>query len=141
MGRGQNVKRKNRKSCSNWSSNRFNALLRSGKEVPRNEDSLHDQHKNKLKRFRDCATFKFMHESIRKRRITELGQKHFTNIKPFDSVRGVFTEGGPAFDGAGFDAKSHIQICIRNPNCIKGFFLKRDEIDFDNQESALFPLN
>jgi hypothetical protein len=27
-------------------------------------------------------------------------------------------------------AKSHIQICIRNLNCIKGFFLPRQEIDF-----------
>jgi len=41
----------------------------------------------------------------------------------FDSIRGVFTEGGPAFDGAGLFAKSHIQICIRKPNCIQGFFM------------------
>jgi hypothetical protein len=40
------------------------------------------------------------------------------------------TEGGPAFEGSGLHAKTHIQICIRNMNCIKGFFLPRREIDF-----------
>lgn len=40
----------------------------------------------------------------------------------YDSVRGVFTEGGSAFEGSGFKSKTHIQLCIRNPNCIKGYF-------------------
>jgi hypothetical protein len=39
-------------------------------------------------------------------------------------------KGGPAFVGAGLFEKSHIQICIRNPNCIQGFFMPRAEIDF-----------
>jgi len=60
----------------------------------------------------------------------EIKHKGFSEIKPFDSTRGVFTEGGPAFEGAGLFEKSHIQICIRNLNCIKGFFLPREETDF-----------
>jgi len=44
---------------------------------------------------------------------------------PFDSVRGVFPEGKELYPNAGFRDKDHIQICIRNPNCIKGFFLPR----------------
>ncbi len=36
--------------------------------------------------------------------------------------RGVFTEGGPIYPNAGFVEKTHIQICIINPNCIKGYF-------------------
>jgi hypothetical protein len=48
--------------------------------------------------------------------------------KPFDSVRGVFVEGNELYPGAGFNDKNHIQICIRNPNCIKGYFLPRSEI-------------
>jgi hypothetical protein len=48
-------------------------------------------------------------------------------LNPFDSVRGVFIEGQPLYPGAGFHDKNHIQICIRNPNCIKGLFLPRDE--------------
>ncbi|MFN6378100.1 MAG: hypothetical protein ACK4WD_02415 [Flavobacteriales bacterium] len=46
-------------------------------------------------------------------------------LKPFDSVRGVFWEGDELYPNAGFKEKNHIQICVRNPNCIKGFFLPR----------------
>jgi hypothetical protein len=44
----------------------------------------------------------------------------------YDSVRGVFWEGGELYPTAGFSNKNHVQLCIRNPNCIKGFFLPRD---------------
>jgi len=44
----------------------------------------------------------------------------------FDSVRGVFWEGNDLYPNAGFKEKNHIQICIRNPNCIKGFFIPRE---------------
>ena len=43
-------------------------------------------------------------------------------LDPFDSVRGTFIEGKPIYPNAGFRDKTHIQICIRNPNCIKGYF-------------------
>ena len=43
-------------------------------------------------------------------------------LSPFDSVRGVFTEGKSVYPGAGIPEKTHIQICIVNPNCIKGYF-------------------
>ena len=45
---------------------------------------------------------------------------------PFDSIRGVFSEGEELYPNAGFREKDHIQICVRNPNCIKGFFLPRE---------------
>lgn len=45
----------------------------------------------------------------------------------FDSVRGVFVEGGELYKGSGFNEKNHIQICVRNPNCIKGYFIPRVE--------------
>jgi hypothetical protein len=50
------------------------------------------------------------------------------NQRAYDSVRGVFWEGKPLYPNAGFAEKNHIQICICNPNCIKGYFLPR-EID------------
>lgn len=59
-----------------------------------------------------------------------MGAKGHSSSKVFDSVRAAFSEGGPAFPGAGIQKKSHIQICIRNLDCIKGFFVPRDEIDF-----------
>jgi hypothetical protein len=40
----------------------------------------------------------------------------------FDSVRAAFTEGNPVYPDAGFDAKTHIQIAVRTPACIKGVF-------------------
>ena len=48
------------------------------------------------------------------------------NKQEFDSVRGVFWEGNDLYPNAGFKEKNHIQICIRNPNCIKGFFIPRE---------------
>lgn len=39
-----------------------------------------------------------------------------------ETVRGVFVEGRPIYPGAGFDAKTHIQIAVRSPACIKGVF-------------------
>jgi hypothetical protein len=45
----------------------------------------------------------------------------------FDTVRGIFTEGPPAYPGAGFRAKTHVQLCVRNAASIKGYFAPRDE--------------
>lgn len=64
-----------------------------------------------LLRYLDCAVIEHLHSS----RIS-------TGNAAFDSVRGVFFEGSPIYSTSGFYEQSHIQICIRNPNCIKGFF-------------------
>ena len=50
----------------------------------------------------------------------------YIKVPPYDSVRGVFCEGAPLYENAGFREKDHIQLCIRNPNCIKGYFLPRE---------------
>jgi hypothetical protein len=50
-----------------------------------------------------------------------------SNPRPYDSVRAVFIEGEPVYPSAGFHEKTHIQLCIRNPNCIKGFFIPREK--------------
>lgn len=60
----------------------------------------------------DCAVIQALHEEQDK-------------IKKFDSVKGIFTEGKPLYENAGFREKDHVQICIRNPNFIKGYFLPR----------------
>ena len=60
----------------------------------------------------DCAVI----ESVHTMRVD-------SHQPPFDSIRGVFNEGDELYPNAGFREKDHIQICIRNPNCIKGFFL------------------
>jgi len=47
------------------------------------------------------------------------------NAHPYDSVKGVFWEGQELYPNAGFREKNHIQICVCNPNCVKGYFLPR----------------
>jgi hypothetical protein len=32
----------------------------------------------------------------------------------FDTVKGGFVDGGDAYPGSGFAAKTHTQICVRN---------------------------
>lgn len=64
-----------------------------------------------LQRKLDCAVINFVHE-LRE-----------TNFKPpFDTVRGVFMEGARIYPNSGFRQQTHIQICVRNPLCIKGVF-------------------
>jgi hypothetical protein len=60
----------------------------------------------------DCLIIETLHEKV-------FGQDKY------DSVKGVFWEGKPVYPTAGFKEKNHIQVCIRNPNCIKGYFLPR----------------
>ncbi len=40
----------------------------------------------------------------------------------FDTVRGAFEEGPPAFPGAAIREKSHVQFSVRNPVCVVGVF-------------------
>lgn len=82
--------------------------------------------KDKVVRSLDCAVIEFMHKLI----LWEHRQQPHTQL--FNSVRGVFTEGKRIYKNAGFYDKSHIQICIRNPNCILGFFHPRKEVNFND---------
>ncbi|OHD55010.1 MAG: hypothetical protein A2Y33_03325 [Spirochaetes bacterium GWF1_51_8] len=63
----------------------------------------------------DCLVFEYIHEN------NSIHQE-------FDSVRGVFWEGEELYPSAGFKEKNHIQICVRNPNCIKGYFDPLDPV-------------
>ena len=62
----------------------------------------------------DCAVIESLHIFYEEK-----------GLQPFDSVRGVFWEGNDLYPGAGMKEKNHIQICIRNFDCIKGFFIPR----------------
>jgi hypothetical protein len=107
-------------------------LLKLGYEVLRNSRNSSEFPENKtgrnsndlLLRNLDCAVINSLHE-VRK------GNEDEEAMQPFDSVRGVFWEGNDIYPNAGFKEKNHIQICVRNPNCIKGFFIPR-ELDTDH---------
>lgn len=105
-------------------------LLITGKRLPENKNPSADKYNDLILRELDCAVIEYLHQKIEENIKKDIDNKGFSTLKPFDSVRGVFTEGGPAFNGAGIQSKNHIQICIRNLNCIKGFFIPRKEINF-----------
>ncbi len=41
---------------------------------------------------------------------------------PFDTVRAAFTEAKRLYENSGFREKTHIQVCVTNPDKIKGVF-------------------
>lgn len=67
-----------------------------------------------LKRDLGCAVIQTVHQLNAEQ-----------DFRSFDSVRGVFPEGEQLYPRAGVREKNHIQICVRNLNCIKGFFEPR----------------
>lgn len=66
---------------------------------------------DKLLRHLDCAVVRQLHA------IRQEGDQ-----PPVDTVRGVFIEGPPLYQGSGFPAKTHVQICVCNPRVIRGIF-------------------
>ena len=66
---------------------------------------------NYLRRQLDCAVFTQLHQI-----------REDDEDQPIDTVRGVFVEGEPAYEGAGFRARTHIQICVCNTSSMKGVF-------------------
>lgn len=101
-----------------------------GKALPENKNLPGQESGDKVLRYLDCAAIEFMHSELWESGWTDAKRTPFVRQKAFDSTRGVFTEGVPVFEGAGLFEKTHVQICIRNPNCILGFFKPRKEIDF-----------
>jgi hypothetical protein len=69
-----------------------------------------------LRRQLDCAVLRMLHQTRKENR-----------ERAFDTVRAAFVEGDRLYDNAGFAAKSHIQICVCEPRCIKGYFRPLDE--------------
>lgn len=88
-----------------------------GTPLPQNAKPLGEEEDLLIRRL-DCAVIEMTHilyENMDK--------------KPFDTVRGVFWEGKELYPNAGFREKNHIQICVRNLNCIKGYFHPRKPLD------------
>lgn len=93
-------------------------LLKASKEkfglkIPQNLPLVKDG--DLIKRHLDCAVIETIHQFNKDKGKTQ-----------FDSVRGVFFEGKDLYENAGFKSNNHIQIAVRNPNCIKGYFIPRE---------------
>ena len=81
-----------------------------GVRLPENEAAGNSDY-DWLRRHRDC----FVLNSV-----LPFAAEHFGIT--FQTVRGVFQEGEPAFRGAGIKMKSHIQIAVRDARAIIGYF-------------------
>jgi hypothetical protein len=79
-------------------------IAASGAQLPANTGG-----QDLLLRKLDCAVINHIHASLKQ-----------AGLPAFDSVRGIFIEGDRLFQNSGFYPKTHIQICVCNPGCIKG---------------------
>src|SRR5690606_14613165 len=86
-------------------------LANAGVPMPVNSKGHGTESEELLLRNLDCAVIQAIHAF----------NKANSN-RAYDSVRGMFLEGNMIYPNAGFREKNHIQICIINPNCIKGYF-------------------
>lgn len=82
--------------------------------MPENTDSKNVTSTNKVMRKLDCAVLNYLHL---------LNER--SNLDHFDTVRGVFVEGTPANPGSEIYNKTHVQIAVRNADCIKAIFIPR----------------
>lgn len=83
------------------------ALREQGADLKENVGNTRER----LLRRRDRAVIEFMHYSR-----TQSG------LLSYDTMRAPFTEGGELYEGAGFCKLTHIQLAVRNTDCIKGYF-------------------
>lgn len=76
-----------------------------GKEMPVNK---------KNNRALDCDVIEHIHQ-----------YNLSSHEHPYDTVRCAFPEGEEAYPTSHISSRLHIQVCVRNTACIKGFFLPR----------------
>ncbi|MCS3798241.1 hypothetical protein [Niastella sp. OAS944] len=87
------------------------SCVENGKSIPVNKGPI-----RKL----DCSVIKCLHAS------TDENQQ-----SRFDTVRSAFNEGGQIYPNSNFYDRLHIEICVRNPTLIKGYFLPRPIGEFN----------
>jgi hypothetical protein len=62
-------------------------------------------------RWLDCEVFNWLHYT-----------REQDGEEPYDTVRGLFWEGSRIYPNAGVNEFNHVQICVRKPACILGYF-------------------
>ncbi|NEU11373.1 hypothetical protein G3T14_04435 [Methylobacterium sp. BTF04] len=88
-----------------------------GLPLPENRNVKGDPNSDRLLRFLDRAVINHLHSII------DNPGEGDPELEPYDTVRGMFTEGGTLYPGAGYMRQSHTQIAVRNTRCILGLFL------------------
>ena len=86
----------------------LNAIFKTARSaLPVNVGQTPDKAGRKL----DCMVMKYLHQYREDRAESD-----------YDSIRGPFLEGSELYAGSGFRVDNHIQLCVRNTECIKGYF-------------------
>lgn len=86
-------------------------LLKANSEIlPENKPGKPGDVDN-LKRYLDCAVFQSLHSA-----------RELVDLEPYQSIRSPFLEGPELYPGTSFRKETHIQICVRDVTCIKGYF-------------------
>jgi len=81
----------------------FELAITAGNVLPRNERGFRGD-KDLVKRKLDCAVINFLH-TVRRQ----------TGQPAFDTVRCPFMEGGPLYQDAKINSRTHVQWCVREP--------------------------
>lgn len=63
----------------------------------------------------DCAVLEYLHKA-----------RMEANLPAYDTVIGALWEGSDLYAGAGVTDKNHLQICVRNEHCVRGYFRVRE---------------
>jgi hypothetical protein len=87
-----------------------------GTAVQENMDPPGMPNGDKVIRYLDCAVINHLFDLFQR------AQESDPSIQPRTTVRALFPEGGELYPGAGFRAKTHIQLCVRDPRQILGVF-------------------
>ncbi len=75
------------------------------------DEPLPVNNRERMARRLDCLVIETMHQ-LRER----------SGLDSYDTVRGAIWEGGELYAGAQIEKLNHVQIAVRNTECIKGYF-------------------
>ena len=79
-----------------------------GESLPKNSIS---QHNTLMVRRLDCAVINYLHQL-----------RDEQGLSAFNTVYGVFEEGDSLFEGSALKERTHVQISVRTPGSILGYF-------------------
>lgn len=91
-------------------------LKKNGNPIPENVDPAKASNGDKIIRRLDCAVMNYLFQ------ILQTAEESDPKSQPYATVRALFPEGNELYKGAGFKDKTHIQICVRDPEQILGVF-------------------
>lgn len=92
---------------------------KTGSALPTNERAPYDVDGDYSRRRLDNAVMRHLHEYV------ERARQEGADVRAFDTIVGLFTEGKSLYEGSIFKEKTHCQIAVVNPKAILGFFLPR----------------